>query len=61
MPLNQAKQFTVEEFYPSANDHLKPYLLIIPNLPLKAVTYYRNGDQLKIADPLFKGVSCRFS
>lgn len=57
VPLNQTKQFDAEqlmEFYSSTNNHLKPYLPIIRDLPLYPVIYDRNGVVLSLP-PIING------
>ena len=57
VPLNQTKEFDGQElmeFYSSTNNHLKPYLPIIRDLPLYPVIYDRNGVVLSLP-PIING------
>lgn len=57
IPLNQTKKFNGEElmeFYSTTNNHLKPYLPIIKDLPLYPVIYDKNNVVLSLP-PIING------
>lgn len=57
IPLNQTKEFNAEElfeFYSTTNNHLKPYLPIIKDLPLYPVIYDKNNVVLSLP-PIING------
>ena len=57
IPLNQTKEFKADElmeFYSSTNNHLKPYLPIIKDLPLYPVIYDKNNVVLSLP-PIING------
>ena len=63
IPLNQTREFNAHElmeFYSTTNNHLKPYLPIIKDLPLYPVIYDKNGVVLSLP-PIINGDHSKIS